>query len=275
MNKIIIILVIAILLTLFIPKCKEHFDVVSNILYTNYEAPYKSSYDTEPPEYESDLSYKSSPSMKCCLIEKKFMKVDPKLNNQSTVRIQPNIILQTRPTFNLKPDITMQPMPTPNLKTNMTLQTISPEQKIQTKPAINYRNKYDNYLDAGQFGYTFTKLENEKCDPKLYDLDSNKQLFIEGDNSWSNNLCSNDTTDKKKIGSCRYANKECIDYIDKASCDKLSMQWSERTCNQPLDFVFVDKIKLNYPKFANDGSVDLFPQKPAAMLKGKEAYIFP
>ena len=141
MNKIIIILVIAILLTLFIPKCKEHFDVVSNILYTNYEAPYKSSYDTEPPEYESDLSYKSSPSMKCCLIEKKFMKVDPKLNNQSNVRVQPNIILQTRPTFNLKPDITMQPMPTPNLKTNMTLQTISPEQKIQTKPAINYRNK--------------------------------------------------------------------------------------------------------------------------------------
>ena len=58
---------------------------------------------------------------------------------------------------------------------------------------------------GGRFKYKFKKLENENCNLKLFRLDSNKQLFFDGENGWSNQFCSNDN---KNIGSCRFVNKE-------------------------------------------------------------------
>jgi len=114
------------------------------------------------------------------------------------------------------------------------------------------------FLPPGEFKYSFNKLKNEMCDPKHYNMDSNKQLFIEGDNNWSNDMCNDNI-----LGSCRWVNKECIDFVDKKICDKYKMTWSNRTCHNPLDYVWVDKTGGNRalikPK-DNGGTVDFFPE---------------
>jgi hypothetical protein len=204
MNKVIIILIIGIILLLCIGNSKEKFEVVSSVMYNTYEAPYKSDTDTSKPTYQSDLSYTDSPSMKCCLIKKQYVK-------------KPNNIVST--------------------------------------------NSSQFYLNYGKFDYKYTKLMNEKCNPSLYVLDSNQQLMIEGDNGWTNDRCCAENINKK-LGSCRYANKECFDYVDKEYCDKFSMQWSEKPCNEPLDFKFVDKINIKIPELKGNGEVNLFPQPP-------------
>ena len=202
MNKLLIVLIIGIILLLCISYSKEKFEVVSNVMYSTYEAPYKSATDTSKPTYQSDLSYTNSPTMNCCLIKKKYVE-------------KPNNIV---------------PINSPQF-----------------------------YLDYGRFEYQYTKHINEECNPSLYVLDSNQQLMIEGDNGWTNDRCN---VSSNKLGSCRYANKECFDYVDKEYCDKFSMQWSEKPCNEMLDFKFVDKINLKIPEFKNNGEVNLFPQPP-------------
>lgn len=113
------------------------------------------------------------------------------------------------------------------------------------------------FLPPGEFKYSFKKLKNEMCDPKYYNMNSNKQLFIEGDNNWSNEMCNSNT-----LGSCRWVNKECIDFVDKQFCDKYKMTWTNRTCHNPLDYTFQDKISRNLPKPKdNGGVVDMFPEK--------------
>jgi len=114
------------------------------------------------------------------------------------------------------------------------------------------------FLPPGEFKYSFTKLQNEMCDPKYYNMDSNKQLFIEGDNNWSNTMCNNKAT---SIGSCRWVNKECIDFVDKKFCDKYKMTWSDKTCHDPLNFVFQDRIPRTLPKPKDSGVIDMFPEK--------------
>jgi len=102
---------------------------------------------------------------------------------------------------------------------------------------------YNYNLNIGNFDYSFTKLHNEFCDPKKYDLTSNKQLFIDGENRWSNKKhCQKNI----KIGSCRNINRECVDYVDKEYCDKYKMVWSNKTCHDSLDYVWVDRIKRDF-----------------------------
>ena len=91
----------------------------------------------------------------------------------------------------------------------------------------------------GDFNYFYTHLEKEKCNYNLYNLDSNKQLFIDGENRWSNSKCS---ADKSNIGSCRNVNKECIVFVTKEYCDQYRMEWSDKTCNNPLPFVWKDRV---------------------------------
>ncbi len=130
------------------------------------------------------------------------------------------------------------------------------------KPNVNcciVQKKYlpdDTNMFGGNFKYTFEKATNESCDPRLYMLDSNKQLFVDGQNDWSNDYCSADNTN---IGSCRNINRECIDFVDKKFCDKYNMVWSNKTCHQQLDFVWVDKIKRDLPPKSEDsGIVQMF-----------------
>lgn len=105
---------------------------------------------------------------------------------------------------------------------------------VEKKYIPNENNKY-----GGDFSYIFKELENENCDLKLFRLDSNKQLFFEGENNWSNDNCN---PENKIIGSCRFVNKECIDFVTKDYCDKYNMTWSDKTCHNQLDFQWVDKI---------------------------------
>ncbi len=111
---------------------------------------------------------------------------------------------------------------------------------------------------GGRFKYKFKKLENENCDLKLFRLDSNKQLFFDGENGWSNDLCSNDN---KKIGSCRFVNKECIDFVSPDFCKKYNMTWSEKSCHDPLNYKWEDKINYKIPKLADDGKIIIFNKK--------------
>ena len=191
---IILILFISILFLFNIGNLKESFDIVGNNVYSVFEAPYKSDYDTSKPVYINDLSLQPVSNINCCLVEKEYL---PDSNNEF----------------------------------------------------------------GGQFKYTFNKLSNDKCDSKLYKLDANKQLLIDGENNWSNNLCTNNKLNPKPdlvIGSCRNVNKECIDFVDKPFCDNYKMVWSERTCNQPLDYTWLDRINRNLPKLPTTETVVFF-----------------
>jgi len=115
-----------------------------------------------------------------------------------------------------------------------------------------------NSINGGNFKYVYNSYENKNCDSSLYDIDNNKQLLIDGVNNWSNEMC----LDKSGLGSCRMINKECVDFVNKDFCDKVpGMVWSERTCNNPLDYVWKDRIFRKIPEDNNDGSYNMFPEK--------------
>ena len=115
-------------------------------------------------------------------------------------------------------------------------------------------------LYGGNFKYKFTKLINEDCDYSRHNIDATTQLFFEGENDWSNIQCSNSNNN---IGSCRNINKECVDFVTQSYCSKYLMKWSKKTCSDPLDYVWVDPIKLILPKPQNgsDGSFIMFNKK--------------
>ena len=122
---------------------------------------------------------------------------------------------------------------------------------IEKKYLPDTTNRY-----GGSFKYKYKKLENENCDLKLFRLDSNKQLFYDGENGWSNEYCTNK---KSNLGSCRYVNKECIDFVSKDFCKKYNMTWSsERTCHDPLEFKWIDRINLKLPTIKDDGKYVMF-----------------
>jgi hypothetical protein len=115
--------------------------------------------------------------------------------------------------------------------------------------------EYSSVLYGGEFKYHFNKYENEKCDSKLYELNSNKQLYIDGDNDWSNKFCD---SSQNVIGSCRNINKECIDFVSKDYCDKYKMIWSEKTCHQPLPYIWKDRINRILPEKTIAGEFKMF-----------------
>lgn len=108
---------------------------------------------------------------------------------------------------------------------------------------------------GGSFEYKYNKLENEMCDLKKFRLDSNKQMFFDGVNNWSNDSCREDNN---KIGSCRNVNKECIDFVDKEFCDRYNMMWTNKTCHDPFEYKWIDKIKFVKPEPIDDGTFIMF-----------------
>lgn len=130
----------------------------------------------------------------------------------------------------------------------------------QSKPNVKcclIENKYvpANYEGGGNFEYQFNKMENEKCNGKLYNLNSKQQLFLDGENGWNNDNCD---ANKNILGSCRQTNKECVDFVTKEFCDKYKMTWSKRTCQNPLDFVWEDKTRIKDPHYKDDGTFVMF-----------------
>ena len=117
-----------------------------------------------------------------------------------------------------------------------------------------------NELFGGNFKYIYTKKTNEECNNDLHNLNSNKQLLFDGVNNWSNKYCDNKSD--VVLGSCRNINKECVDFVDKPFCDNYRMKWSPKTCHEPLDFVWIDPVKLTLPEYGNgDGSFILFDKQ--------------
>ena len=109
---------------------------------------------------------------------------------------------------------------------------------------------------GGSFKYDFQKLSNANCDLSKTVLNSSRQIFIDGENNWSNEYCTNNNN---ILGSCRNINKECIDFVDKKFCDDYKMTWSKKSCHDPLDFVWQDRISAPRPPASiYDGSVVLF-----------------
>lgn len=87
------------------------------------------------------------------------------------------------------------------------------------------------------FKYDFKNFKDDKCNYDLYNLNSNQQLLFDDDiNKIDINL----------IGSCRYGNKECIDFFDKKTCDKYNMVWSNKTCNENLKVKPLQKCEDDY-----------------------------
>jgi hypothetical protein len=133
---------------------------------------------------------------------------------------------------------------------------------IKTKCCL-VEKKYlpdNNSLDGGNFKYMYTNKENKECDPSIYELNNNKQLLLDGVNNWSNEKCNDQSTN---LGSCRLINNECIDFVNKQFCDNIpGMTWSNKTCNNPLDFIWKDMIVRHVPeRDKNDGSYIMFPEK--------------
>ena len=62
--------------------------------------------------------------------------------------------------------------------------------------------------------------------------------------------CSNTylTEDKQKfLGSCRNLNFECLDFVDKKTCDKYNgYTWSQKTCMENIDFPVIYKEYDHY-----------------------------
>jgi hypothetical protein len=59
---------------------------------------------------------------------------------------------------------------------------------LSEKEFVIIKNNED-YMDSGDFVYTYTRLKDDQCNANLYQLDSNKQLMIYGENGWNNNMC--------------------------------------------------------------------------------------
>jgi hypothetical protein len=77
-------------------------------------------------------------------------------------------------------------------------------------------------------------------------------------------LMNNENCDVKnnKLGSCRMINNECVDFVTQTYCNTIpGMIWSDKTCNNPLEFVWKDNIIRNVPEKNNDGVFTMFPEK--------------
>ena len=123
-------------------------------------------------------------------------------------------------------------------------------------------------LYKGDFKYKYTKLQDNNCNYDNHSQNSNQQLFIDGENEWDNKMCQDNNTE---VGSCRRGNRECVDFLKKKDCDKYYMDFSNKTCQNAIPFVFSDNIVkppslmninsnlLTYDKLNNNASLnDMF-----------------
>jgi hypothetical protein len=92
-------------------------------------------------------------------------------------------------------------------------------------------NSHEKY--GGKFIYKFNKLEDSNCNLSNFRLDSNKQLFFNNKDNWSNENCD---INNNILGSCRDSSKICVEFIDKKTCDNYKMSWSDKTCNEDINY---------------------------------------
>lgn len=125
--------------------------------------------------------------------------------------------------------------------------------RIELEPNnwISYQSVNNNNIncclvskDLNNLKYNYKKLSNDECDINLYNINHERQLLFDGVNNWSNNYCSNNL-DEQILGSCRRDNFECVDFIDKNTCNKFNngialppikeknrkLEWNKEICN--------------------------------------------
>jgi hypothetical protein len=123
----------------------------------------------------------------------------------------------------------------------------------------------DTSLYKGDFKYKYKELHNDECNFNLYEQNSSQQLFIDGENDWSNSMCNEEN---KQVGSCRKNNRECVDFLQKKDCDKYYMDWYGNSCQNEIPFEFKDTTpKIPYiddinPTLIKSNKIvnDLFPK---------------
>lgn len=114
---------------------------------------------------------------------------------------------------------------------------------------------------------------NEITYENLENLDDNKKCYIENkfingefkyikseiiDNYNLNTVDIIDCNDNRILGSCRNINKECIDFVTKEYCDNYKMTFSDKTCRDPLPYIWIDKADRPVNKQENNGEFLLF-----------------
>jgi len=97
-------------------------------------------------------------------------------------------------------------------------------------------------LNNNNFKYTYTAYNNLDCDINNFALDHNNELLTDGINHWNNNECKNDTN---ILGSCQHYNFECIDFVDKETCNKYNEQMPPDPLNRKITFNWSNKPCYN------------------------------
>lgn len=98
-------------------------------------------------------------------------------------------------------------------------------------------------LKTGKWSYDHKKMKGDECKPYNQNIpELNKvEYYYLGSNDWDNNdKCSNSYVDENKqpyLGSCRNLNFECLDFVNKKTCDKYTgYTWSQKTCMENINF---------------------------------------
>jgi hypothetical protein len=121
---------------------------------------------------------------------------------------------------------------------------------LEIEKKLNSNNKIDSsncYLVSkgynGEYYYIYEKLSNEKCNIDLY----NDEIVFK------KNI-------KNKLGSCRNANLECIDYVTKEDCKKYKSEMGR------TNLLYFDKykkiIKKNNLEWYKKPCEERIPYKP-------------
>ena len=124
-----------------------------------------------------------------------------------------------------------------NLSNDISLSTVDYDDLKSNKCCLVKKE-----LDNNNFKYTYKKYNDSECDIDNFVLDQNNQLLYDGINNWNNNECKNDTT---KLGSCQHYNFECVDFIDRETCNKYNKLMPSTRLNRNITFTWSNKPCYN------------------------------
>ena len=115
--------------------------------------------------------------------------------------------------------------------------------------------KITRHLDNknGEWYYQYKKLKGKKCKPynnNIPEINKTEYYYVGSKNWDSNDKCSSKFLDENKqpyLGSCRNLNFECLDFVDKKTCDKFpGYTWSHKTCMDNIKFPIIYKENKHY-----------------------------
>jgi len=105
----------------------------------------------------------------------------------------------------------------------------------------------------GEWYYDYEKMKGSKCKPydnNIPELNRTEYYYVGSQNWDTNDKCSSKYLDENKqpyLGSCRNLNFECLDFVDKKTCDKYpGYKWSIKTCMDNIKFPIKYKDNKHY-----------------------------